>query len=244
MSGSIRRAFLADLTPGQRVLDTETSKYLITVLRLSKNDEVSFFNGQGSRAHARILEPHRTKTTVHIEASTFSDPTPPTLHLCCALPKGDRAEWIIEKCSELGVSSIRWISCDRSQNPKKDHTKRLERWTKIAREAARQSHNDWVPTLHATTSLQETCDIHSNHTRIVLDTSNAPSAVNQSTDLSKAYAMLVGPEGGFTETERELLRTAGWRPMSLGASILRVETAAIVGVGFIRAITNETSKAC
>lgn len=238
MSGSIRRAFLLDLEPGHRVLDSETSKYLVTVLRLAEGDNVFFFDGQGNRASAEIIETHRSKTHVFIKPATFSEPLEPSLHLCCALPKTDRAEWIIEKCSELGVSSIHWVACERSQAPKKDHAKKFERWRKIAREAARQSHNDWVPNIKEVIPFREVCASYTHDTRIVLDTSILPSLVSINPKSRARYVIFVGPEGGFTADERDLLKQMGWHSMSLGTTILRVETAAVVGVGLIRALTS------
>ena len=77
-----------------------------------------------------------------------SPPPQPEVHIACAIPKGERADWIVEKCSELGAHSISWIVCERSQDHRKDHSKRFSRWNKIAQEAARQSHNNWLPDFH------------------------------------------------------------------------------------------------
>ena len=231
-----RRAYLAKLAPGSHELDAETSRYLISVLRLRTGDDIEFFDGLGAVAQGRLLTSSKRSATVEIQSLTEIRPLLPQVHLFCAIAKGERTEWLIEKCSELAATSISWVIYERSQEHKKDHSKRFERWHKIACEAARQSHNAWVPHLAPPRLFNEVLEgITDQSLNIVLDTT-ALTRPLASLPLKhdQPVSLFIGPEGGFSDKERETFQRKNWTAISLGPTVLRIETAAVTGVSAIR----------
>ena len=231
-----RRAYLSDLATGVRELDSELSRYLTAVLRLGDGEPVEFFDGQGRCASAIIQEASKRKTRVELVSIESVSPPEPEIHVACAIPKGERADWIVEKCSELGARSISWVICERSQDHRKDHSKRFARWNKISQEAARQSHHSWLPEFRGPLLLEELLrDCNPTSIRLVLDTNDATAPLATiALPRTQAITLCIGPEGGFTDTERVRFQEAAWQSVTLGPSVLRVETAAIVGLGTIQ----------
>ena len=236
MGKSGRRAYLAELSVGERELDAETSRYLISVLRLRTGDDLEFFDGLGGVTQGTILEASKRSVTVALQAITKLPPHLPPIHLYCAIAKGERTEWLIEKCSELAATTISWVIYERSQDHKKDYSKRFERWHKIACEAARQSYNPWVPHLVPPKPFEDVIETLSNESiNIVLDTSMPTSPLaSLSLHRDQPVSLFIGPEGGFSNTERQLFRKQKWKAVSLGPTVLRIETAAVTGVSAIR----------
>ena len=103
-----------------------------------------------------IRETSKRKTKVELLSISSTSPPEPEIHIASAIPKGERADWIVEKCSELGARSLSWIICERSQDHRKDHSKRFARWNKISQEAARQSHHSWLPRVPRPTLTRRT----------------------------------------------------------------------------------------
>ena len=231
-----RRAYLSELATGFRELDGELSRYLTAVLRLGDGEAVEFFDGQGRSASAVIRETSKRKTKVELLSISSASPPEPEIHIASAIPKRERADWIVEKCSELGARSLSWIVCERSQDHRKDHSKRFARWNKISQEAARQSQHSWLPQFRGPLLLEELLrDCDPTSLRLVLDTTDATTPLAKiALTQAKAITLCIGPEGGFTDTERARFQDAAWQAVTLGPSVLRVETALIVGLGTIQ----------
>ena len=203
------------------------------VLRAGPGYELVLFEGSGFAYPARIEEiapDHATLTVGHAHAVA---PREPSVWLAVGLIKRDKFEWIIEKATELGVAGIIPLVADRSQ--KQDL--KLDRARKIMIEAAEQSGRADLPTLWAPSKLREVLegsDPASLTHSIVLDHDGEPLApMNQfegSDPSSKAGVTLyIGPEGGWSDREREQFESAGVSVRSLGPRNLKTETAAIVG---------------
>lgn len=236
MGKSLRRAYLTDLVAGVRELDSETSRYINSVLRLQRDDEIEFFDGCGRSSQGRIIELNKRSVHVELAPPELCPPQAPEVNLYCAIPKGDRVEWLLEKCSELGASSIIWVIYERSQDHRKDYTKRYDRWHKIACEAARQSHNTWIPKLIGPKPFESVVEAtQSTRTRVVLDTmSETIPLAKLRFQTNHPIELMIGPEGGFSDAERNRLKEHKWIPTSLGETVLRIETAAMAGIVGIR----------
>ncbi|MGH9547825.1 MAG: RsmE family RNA methyltransferase, partial [Terriglobales bacterium] len=144
--------------------------------------------------------------------------------------KFDRMEWAIEKCVELGATRIIPVVAQRTEaHLARAAQKRVERWQRIARQAAEQSRRASVPEVSQPVSLQEaltSCD----GTRIVLAESEEQMMLKdalRAKDEAGKIVLAFGPEGGWTESELKLFAGVGWIAASLGSTILRAETAAI-----------------
>jgi 16S rRNA (uracil1498-N3)-methyltransferase len=145
-------------------------------------------------------------------------------------------EWAIEKCTELGVSRIVPVIARRTDSHLATaSSKRIDRWQRIARQAAEQSRRAAPPEITAPIKLSETLNLF-QPLRVVLAESEEQTflrnVLNPQT-ASHGMALAVGPEGGWTDDELQAFQQAGWISASLGNTILRAETAAIAAVAVV-----------
>jgi len=220
-------------------IEGELYRHMIKVLRLNVGDRVRLFDGSGQEGTAVILRIGARDLTVTLES-------PPTTHLAQApaitliqgLPKGEKGDLIVQKATELGVSSIVVFPAQRSvvKIAADQRAQRQARWQKIADEAARQSRRSSVPTVELTESLQAVFE-RSDDVKLLLwegeeqrhlkETLAAPLA-------PASIAILVGPEGGITDNEAELAVSHGFTAVSLGPRILRTETAGLAMLAILQ----------
>ena len=165
--------------------------------------------------------------------------------LLASLVRFERFEWIIEKATELGVEQIIPLETERTEKGlRKAAEKRSVRWNRIAREASEQSRRVRLPEIHVAVGLADALAIECDY-RYLLDEAQgaAPpmlSVLSSSRRTGDSIALLLGPEGGWTDREREMITGAGWCAVSLGHEILRAETAAIAGLAIVNAAWNAT----
>lgn len=158
---------------------------------------------------------------------------PLPLTLVLAVFKFDRFEWAIEKATELGVQSIAPVTARRTEKHLAQSAgKRVERWRRIALEAAQQSRRSQVPAIAAPQTLKEFLSAKSPETRqILLDETERTVALQDCLSAMDGHLKVaVGPEGGWGEEEIALFHETGWQSASLGPRILRAETAAVACV--------------
>jgi 16S rRNA (uracil1498-N3)-methyltransferase len=158
--------------------------------------------------------------------------------LSAALIKFDHFEWMIEKATELGVAKIIPVIAARSEyGLERAAHKRVERWRRIALEASQQSRRAHLPEVDGPVDFRDALAVSATH-RYVLDEdpSRPPLAtlLPDKRQVSDEIAILIGPEGGWTDEERAAFgRGEGWTAVSLGPTILRAETAAIAALAFV-----------
>ena len=151
------------------------------------------------------------------------------LTLYMALIKFDKLEWAIEKATELGVTHVVPVECAKSEaGLMAASVKRSERWRKIARESAQQSRRLAAPEIGAAVRVQAV-RAEGNLFRME-EQAGCPRLIEGLRDRPGPISLLVGPEGGWTDSERSTLDRAGWCPASLGPLVLRAETAAIAAL--------------
>jgi 16S rRNA (uracil1498-N3)-methyltransferase len=157
------------------------------------------------------------------------------ISLLMSLIKFERFEWMIEKATELGVATIVPVQADRSEKGLElAARKRVERWRKVARAASQQARRVHLPEILAPVGLARALSCEGR--RIYLEEApGCPLLLKAVSDrkAGEAVAILVGPEGGWTDRERAQLVAASWAPVSLGPHILRAETAAIAAVAVL-----------
>ncbi len=162
-------------------------------------------------------------------------PELPPVTLYLALIKFERFEWAVEKATELGVTRIAPVEATRTERGLFEGArKRVERWQRIAREASEQSRRLRAPEIAAPMHLVEALKDESAH-RCWLDEQPGakPLIWAFSPAAGDACALLVGPEGGWTDTERADFSRAGWIGASLGPTVLRAETAACAALAVV-----------
>ena len=163
-------------------------------------------------------------------------PVPVRITLCPALIKFDRFEWIVEKATELGVERILPVETTRSERGLLEASrKRSERWIRIARESSQQSRRVRAPEILPAVRLAGALAVEAEH-RFFLEENSAPALLHEiPEERQETAAILLGPEGGWTDPEREAAREAGWSAVSLGPQVLRAETAACAALAVVMA---------
>lgn len=219
------------ITIGEMVrLTHEAAHHVLHVLRLPPTSSLIIFNGQGGEFLARIEKIEKQIVWVLIEAfQSVSRESSLKIHLGQAVISHDKMDWIVQKAVELGVDTITPIITERCnfKLPKNQWPKRLDHWRKIIINACEQCGRNTIPSLNAMTLLSDWFD---NLDAASLKLTFHPKAETRFSDLSlrpESSTVLIGPEGGLTDTEIALTTTKNFQIVQLGARILRAETAAI-----------------
>ena len=231
----------------QILLTTQQKHYLGNVLRLREDDRFIAMDGQGQwwlavlkRAEAQILESISVQTELAV-----------SITLMVALPKGNAFDEVVRYCTELGVACIAPVVSDRTLlNPS---VQKLERWRRIAKEAAEQSERSFVPAILEPVPFATSFEVHPERSRRVhpehsrrADTAThrylcvARSTIPHLKDAISSVTtteilIATGPEGGWTASEMECAQASGFQLVSLGRRILRAVTAPIVALSLVAA---------
>jgi 16S rRNA (uracil1498-N3)-methyltransferase len=224
------------------VLDEESAHYLRTVLRLKSGSRLVLFNGQGGEYSATLSEVTRKTVVVSIEQRherTVESPLNVLFGL--GISRGERMDFAVQKAVELGVTAITPLNtarCNVVLKAEKGDSKR-QHWQKIAQHASEQSGRTIVPPLHEIIELEQWVTVQTG-LKIFLDP-YAKSTLNQLQPAQNTVTLLSGPEGGFTDSEREIAKAAGFIPVSLGQRILRAETAALAALSCVQLLWGDFS---
>ncbi len=233
-----RRRWIADEVSGDTaVLVGEHAAHLARVLRAEVGQEFDIATGDEIR-RGTITTISYDRVEFALGAKTYRKrkPTslsgPPKITLALAIFKFDRMEWAIEKCTEIGVARIVPVIARRSDaHLVAAAAKRHERWLRIVRQAAEQSRRAAPPEIAVPVKLKDLGSVvpTESATRIVLAESEDDTRLGDTLQsLSGEIALAVGPEGGWADGELAWFYDEGWVAASLGDTILRAETAAIV----------------
>ena len=237
---SIRLFVDAPLAQGGAIeLGQEQAHYLKHVMRLGEGDTVALFNGSDGEYRARVESFGKRAAFLRVEAQTRAQEAEPDLWLVFAPIKRARIDYLVEKATELGASALLPVITRHT------HVERLnlERLRAHAIEAAEQSERLTVPVIEEPQPLDDVLAAWDGSRRIMLcDESGAapPVSVALANQRARAWAVLIGPEGGFAETELDALRKLPFvSPVSLGPRILRADTAALAGLAVLQALRGE-----
>jgi 16S rRNA (uracil1498-N3)-methyltransferase len=223
------------LTEGERItLDAQSTVHLTRVLRLKQGDSVIVFNGRGGQFAACIIELQKRRSILSLEKfdPTECESSLPVI-LLQGISRGDRMDFTIQKAVELGVKEIVPVITQRTMlNISSDRAdKRRRHWQVIANSACEQCGRNNVPQVHEIVPLTEHLASTLDGLKLVLDHRASSQALVNST---KQVNLLVGPEGGFSEKELELLAQTGFIPTKFGPRVLRTETAALVALSILQ----------
>jgi 16S rRNA (uracil1498-N3)-methyltransferase len=215
----------------------------VLVLRLTLGERITLFNGEGGEYTATIsaLE----KKRVQAEIKTFSPreaELPYAITMAQALPEASKMDWIIEKAVELGATAIQPLSAQRCvvKLSAERAAKKQAHWQGIIVSAAEQSGRNRVPHLAEVADFNSWVGQHDLHLRILL----SPRAEQSLSDWARHHppqsvALLVGPEGGFSDAEENAARAQGVLALSMGPRVLRTETAGLAALAAINAVWGE-----
>ena len=232
-----RRRFIADEVSGDRAaLVGEHADHLVRVLRARVGQEFNVATGEVVRRGRITFVSIEDKRVEFDLGEDVSSAGLAEITLVLAVFKFDRMEWAIEKCTELGVSRIVPVIARRTvSHLGAASLKRVERWQRIARQAAEQSRRAGPPEIAAPIKVAEVLNFP-GASRIVLAESEERTLLRDVVKPDAAnpgVALAVGPEGGWTEGELQSFQLAGWTSVSLGATILRAETAAMAATAIV-----------
>ncbi|TAL27520.1 MAG: 16S rRNA (uracil(1498)-N(3))-methyltransferase [Nitrospirae bacterium] len=246
---------------GERVtVSGEKAKYLISVMRCEEGDSLQVLDGEGNCYNAKVSGIDNKKVTLDLlEKVPYETESHLNLELVQGILKGEKMDWVIQKTTELGVKEIVPVITERSQVR---HTRKVERWKKIAEEASRQSGRTNIPVIQKPVEFSSWLIAHGSlplNGFIFWEEGGLPlkeavsrgvgdwglgvsSFTNPRTQNPNPCFIAIGPEGGFTKEEVELANSKGLITVSLGKRILRAETAAISAVTLIQFLLGDINQ--
>lgn len=228
----------AELTGGE-------AHHLFNVCRLKTGDKVELFDGAGSLATASIEKATGKSVLLKIiDLEKTEKPNRPEVVIAVSLPKGERLDWLLEKCTELGVDRITPVIFERTVKQPKN-PKAVERWRNIAIAAAKQCRRIFLPQIDAPVTLDKVLSKFDKAEILVgsLD-SESPALITKQLSLKLVrhsvseggnVIAFIGPEGGITDDENVLLKGHGAKSVRLTDTLLRVETAALAFAAILTA---------
>lgn len=233
--------------------EIDTNKYIIMgenakhirVLRMRNGEELTLVTPLGIQHDCVIADVNQSQVVVDVLENRPCENEPDVfVTLYQALPKGDKMDYIVQKCVELGVSRIVPVMSSRcvSRPDEKSLKKKTARWQKIALQAAMQSRRGIIPEVCQCVSLKQAAELTGENDKTVFFYElGGDSVKNILADKPKTIGMFIGSEGGFEESEAELVLSNGAVAATLGKRILRAETAPLAALSVIMYQTDNFS---
>ena len=220
-------------------LEGDVARQVGRVLRMSPDDEITLLDNSGKEYRVRLIEFSRDTvegTVLYVDEGQGESPIKVTLYQ--GMLKGEKLQWVLQKGTELGVTTFVPLICHRSIPQEQDswRSTRYPRWRKIVTEAAEQSGRSLLPQLRCPMSFKEACDrIKGSGTSVLPWEQEGTTGLRSALQDMKSpqVNIFIGPEGGFEEWEVSYARSCGVLPVSLGRRTLRSETAGVVSVAAV-----------
>jgi 16S rRNA (uracil1498-N3)-methyltransferase len=225
-----------DSSQKKLTLDEENSKHAVQVLRMQKGEPLNLTDGKGNIITAEIIDAHKKHCEVKINASSYTPQASRKIVLAISLLKNsNRFEWFLEKATEIGVTEIVPLICERTEKQKF----REDRLQNILVSAMLQSQQCWLPVLHKPIDFElvfRQQEIIGASQKFIAhcikdQKRNLGDLVNESLP---SQIILIGPEGDFTLEEVELAKQNHFMSVSLGNTRLRAETAGVVAATILK----------
>ncbi len=220
-------------------MEGSEAHHMAHVLRLKSGQRVCLFDGKGTEAVGRIVGTEKDRVRIEIEECAQTDrEARVAIDLAFSIPKGDRAEILVEKACELGVKRLIPIECRRSVvRLREEGSQKLNKWRRIAIEASKQCGRTYVTEVEEMTPLTSLLGETGRYGLALLATTSPTGKLLQEVIRGclgvNSILCVVGPEGGFTEEEVEEAKEKGCLEVNLGVRVLRIETAAIAVVSML-----------
>jgi 16S rRNA (uracil1498-N3)-methyltransferase len=227
----IHRFYSEQIIEGELELVGAEAHHLSSVLRSEKGSLVEVFDGQGGLAIAKVLSAKSRKVFLNVEQIERHDrPDRAQIVIATSCPKGDRLDGLITKCTEQGVDRISFVKFKRSVK-QASNPKAAQRWKRLAIAAAKQSKRLFLPEIDGPIALEESIK------KLKMDypegdvlfgsLEDGASSIIGKVPLERDAIVFIGPEGGMTDEEMQLLRDLGAEGVRITDTVLRIETAAI-----------------
>ncbi|MBZ4187764.1 RsmE family RNA methyltransferase [Niabella beijingensis] len=227
--------YISAYAPGQQalVLDENNSRHVVQVLRMQTGEQLHLTDGCGHLLTASIVQPHKKHCEVAVEHVVFTERQRPEITIAISLLKNaGRFEWFLEKATEIGVAAVLPLICERTE---KERAK-SERLQNILISALLQSRQVWLPQLPDPVKfadlLKETAT-YSTAQRLIAHCIDDEKYSLREQPVEERGIILIGPEGDFTTDEIGAALRQGYKPVTLGATRLRTETAGVVAAALL-----------
>lgn len=218
--------FIAENTDEQFItLSEETSKHVVQVLRMKQGEQLNLADGKGNLLLAEITDDHKKKCTVRILDKKHEVRKAKKVCIAISLLKNaNRFEWFLEKATEIGVSEIIPLVCERTEK----HQFKFDRMQNILIAAMLQSQQYWLPILHEATLFSNAIVTSEYEEKYIAHCEDEAKQAIAKNEMHVSRQIFIGPEGDFSKHEIATAISSGFYPVTLGNTRLRTETAGIV----------------
>lgn len=219
----------------QVTLNEETSRHVVQVLRMKQGEQLNLTDGKGHLLTCEIVETDKKYCMVKVTGSQLMAHSSRHVSIAISLLKNpSRFEWFLEKATEIGVSEIIPLICERTEKEKF----RYDRMNAICISAMLQSQQCWLPLLHEPVLFSKAIQEISTEGKFIAHCEESGNKTNLSNlklfnHLASGETILIGPEGDFTQKEVDLALQNGFQPVSLGETRLRTETAGVAAASIL-----------
>lgn len=212
-------------------LNEPASHYLVKVLRMNEGRDLIAFSGDGDEYLATVSHADRKSCQIKIGAGqTVNRESPLHTHLAIGISRGERMDWVLQKAAELGVTEVTPIFSERNEVKLKGErlTKKTAHWQQVLISACEQCQRNTLPVLNPPTDLHGFLNESVNGLKLVLHHRSARQL--HSFSPPTRVTLLIGPEGGLSDSEIALAESCDYFPLTLGPRVLRTETAPLVAL--------------
>ncbi len=217
-------------------LELGPSAHIARVLRMREGDKLTLFNGEGGEYPTEVASMDKKKVVVATGAHRALElESNLRMHLGIAVSRGDRMDWIIQKATELGVNTVTPLLTERTEVKLADDraARKNRHWQQIAISACEQCGRNRVPEIEALQDVASWLASTDAERKFVLH--HRADSIEGASDKPASIALLIGPEGGLSDTEVGAAEQAGFHSLRLGPRILRTETAPLAAIAILQA---------
>lgn len=229
----------AALHAGQTLSLPEAAANHLRVMRLREGDACVLFNGDGNDYAARVMTITKREVSAEVlSVQAVDNESPLHLTLLQGIARGEKMDLILQKATELGVSAIQPVDAERTEVKLDGErlAKRMTHWRSVIVSACEQSGRARIPALALAAPLQQAANAHADDAlRLILDPQGELSLASMPAPASARVVIAIGPEGGWSPRDREVLRAAGFVGLQLGPRVLRTETAGLAAIAALQA---------
>ncbi len=236
---NLHRFYCEQITEPETEVAGDEANHIVSVIRAKKGDAIELFDGNGILAFACIEQIGDKKVLCRIERlKKFEKPHSQQIIIATSIPKGERFDWLITECTQLSADRIVPVIFERTvkltKNPKAG-----ERWKNQIIAAAKQCKRLFLPTIDLPLSLKDSINLlktdYPNGLFLIGSCEDKSESIADLDPVKKNIIVFIGPEGGISREEEELLKQSGAIPVRINENILRVETAAIAFASILAA---------
>ncbi|MGM0496607.1 MAG: 16S rRNA (uracil(1498)-N(3))-methyltransferase [Bacteroidota bacterium] len=232
--------YAPDISGNIYVFPQDESKHIVKVLRLKEGDSIHITDGKGNLFISEIVEADIKNCKVKVTSKRSEEGKRDfSVHIAIAPTKNiKRFEWFLEKCTEIGVDEITPLKCMYSE---RDHI-RLDRLNRVVSSAMKQSLKTYLPVLNEMTDFEDFLSLgldNETYRCIALCDDSPKQHLKNAYSQRKDVVIIIGPEGDFSDEEKESAKEKGFKPVSISSSRLRTETAGVVACHTVNLMNEE-----